>query len=116
MILKKIGKALDKDELGCEDVLCCVLGISSTDAYVFSAIKGKATVKGLMDELGKSQTRVQISLNNLVSLGLLERRPLDTERGVKYGYSPVSKEKVKAILLKRLKDSCEKLRKEIESL
>jgi predicted transcriptional regulator len=106
----------DSDDICCSDVLCCILGLSPSDAAVFEAVKKKSTVSEIMAKTKKSQPRVQISLKKLTLLGLIDRQKISSERGVKYIYRPVKKYIVRKKLLKELRASYSRLKNEIETL
>ena len=116
MTIRTLKDALDSEDLSCDDVLCCIMGLTSTDANVFSKVTKEMSVKQVMNLTKKSQPRVQISLNKLVSERFLERKQAKSTRGIKYSYVPVDRNLVKKKLLKQLKKSYSHMKKEIESL
>lgn len=114
--IRTLEAAIGKEDLCCADVLCCMMGLSSTDALVFSKVGSEKTVSDLVKETKKSQTRVQVSLNRLVMLGLIGKASTKSRRGAKYIYAPIPKEALKKRLIGRLDRATKKLRKEIEEL
>jgi predicted transcriptional regulator len=112
----KFSDLAESEDVCCGDVICCLFGLSSTDANILSIVKKRMTVAAVMKLTKKSQPRVQISLNKLVSIGLLSREETKSERGIKYVYRPVKKEQLKKILHKQLKESTKRLKSEIDAI
>jgi predicted transcriptional regulator len=112
----KFSEISASKDICCQDLLCCILGLSSTDSSVFEAVKKRSTVSEIMAITKKSQPRVQVSLKKLTLLGLIERQQISSSRGLKYVYKPIKKEQIRKKLLKELRSSYSRLKKEIERL
>ncbi len=105
-----------KKRHSCEDLLCCILGLSSTDAAVLASLHKPMCVKEIMEAVKRSQTRVQISLNHLTEIGMIRREPIKSRRGRKYIYHPVDTGVLKKRLEKELRATFKQLMEEIGSL
>ena len=113
MATRNLKQALKGGDLQCADLLCCIMGMSSTDAKVFQTVNKAMTVKRVAKAIKKSRSTAQSSLNRLVFSGFLGKASTKSKRGSKYIYAPVDREAVKKRLIRELNTACKKLKQEI---
>ncbi|MBN2518255.1 MAG: hypothetical protein JXB14_05395 [Candidatus Altiarchaeota archaeon] len=99
----------------CSDLMCCILGVSSLEGRIISEI-GEGDVEAMAKKVGCSRSSAQRALKGLVSLGLMEKRRVESKRGVKYTYSRIDKAEIKKVLLKELDRSYADVKSQIEKL
>jgi len=94
------------------DVIKCILGLNDIEIKIFCNISNDGVdVKYLMKKVKRDRTTVQRCLKNLIASGIVSRKSLNLRRGRKFVYFPVSDEKLNEILITRINEYSESLKK-----
>jgi predicted transcriptional regulator len=100
-----------------DDVLCSILGLRELQTRIYWLLVEKdMEISEIAGAVERDRSSVQRAVNDLISLGLVTRRPKPMKRGRKYVYKGISKQKLKQKLNHELDTYYRKVKKEIQQI
>lgn len=99
------------------DVLGCLLGLRDLESKAYwTLLSGGCGTVELAQKLDRDRTSIQRALSNLVSAGLVARKPLPVKKGRKYAYQAISVSQLKRFLNDELENYRSTMAEKIKSL
>jgi len=93
------------------DVMTCIFGLNDVDVKIFcSIVEKESDVMELARKIKKDRTTVQRVIKNLIALGIVGRKSINSRRGRKYVYFAITSEKLKEILTAKIDEYCKTLK------
>jgi predicted transcriptional regulator len=117
MLGRDCKSIVQSDDISCNDVLCSLLGLNSTQISAYAAIsKAAMDVNEVAGRVGRDRSSVQKTLQELISAGLASRRHLPAKRGRKFAYIGIGPRRLRSRLDKELDEYCRLMRAKIRRM
>lgn len=105
------------EEVCGDDVLCSILGLRELQSEVYWLLTEKdMEVPEISKSVKRDRSTVQRVVQDLISLGLVTRKPKSMKKGRKYVYKSISTQKLKQKLNHELDAYYKKVKKEIQQI
>jgi len=106
MDLQHLKAANQMENLDCNDILQCMLGVNELDTRIILSIeKNPKNIQEIAQEISRDRTTVQRALSKLLAMNIIHRKAKSTGKGRKYIYHAITREQLTHILLEDL-DKC----------
>jgi len=117
MELHHLKAANQMENLNCNDMLQCMLGINELDtSIILSLEKNQKTIEEIAQEARRDRTTIQRAVSKLLAMGMIHRRAKSTGRGRKYIYNAITREQLTHILMEDLDKCYRRIRAQILQL
>ena len=117
MDLHHLKTANQMENLSCNDILQCMLGLSELDTNILLSLeKAPREIQDVASELRRDRTTIQRALSKLLAMNLIHRKPKSTGKGRKYVYHAVNREQLTHLLLEDLDKCYRRIRAQIMQL
>jgi len=115
--MREVCSIVHMEEICGDDVLCSILGLRELQTNIYWLLtENGMEISELSGAVDRDRSTVQRAVQDLVSLGLVIRRPKSGKRGRKFVYKRLSTQKLKQKLTHELDTYYKKLEKEIQGI
>jgi len=89
----------------------CIFGLNDIEIKIFCSIMEKESdIMELAKKVKRNRATVQRVIKNLIAIGIVGRKGLNSKRGRKYVYFAITSDKLKEILAARIDEYCKSLK------
>jgi predicted transcriptional regulator len=117
MELHNLKEANQMENLSCDDILQCMLGVNELDTHIILALeKNPKTIQEIAQETRRDRTTIQRAVAKLLAMSIIHRKSKSSGKGRKYVYHAIAREQLTHLLLEDLDKCYRKIRSQIMQL